>query len=55
MRGIVVSLVLFFVPYLVFLEAVDESGIDAASRVTVSTAISTSLIFVVTFQVKSLC
>ena len=51
-RGIVVSLILFFVPYGVFNESIDQTGIDSASRETVAIAIATSLIIVVTLQVN---
>jgi len=51
LRGIIVSCVLFFVPYGIFLENIDETGMDVSSGETLAIVISTSLIFVVTMQV----
>ncbi|XP_078483950.1 phospholipid-transporting ATPase ID [Ciona intestinalis] len=50
-RGILTSLVLFFVPYGAFVEGMSPSGADMTNLQTVSTVISTCLIIVVTLQV----
>ena len=51
-EGVISSLVLFFIPYGTFYNALRQDGLDVSDHETLATVISAALIFVVTLRVS---
>jgi phospholipid-translocating ATPase len=51
-EGVITSLVLFFVPYGTFQEAVQSSGVDLSGHQAFGTVVASTLVVVVTLRVS---